>query len=114
VFGDEGLIRVEGAYDPDAVIRLDVVRGGARESTTFDPADEMSAMLAYFADAIRDDRHPEPSGIEGLQDTRLVEAIYRSSRDGRPVTLPRLARVEPATAPLEQERRSPLDRRQVG
>lgn len=113
VFGDEGLVRVEGAYDADAAIRVDVVRGGARDSMAFEPADEMAALLAYFADAIRDDRHPEPSGIEGLQDTRLVEAIYRSSRDGRPVTLPRLARVEPTPAPLEQDRRAALDRRQV-
>jgi glucose-fructose oxidoreductase len=113
VFGEEGAIRVEGAYDTDAAIRVEVVRGGERESTVFEPGDEVAAMLAYFADAIREDRHPEPSGVEGLQDTRIVEAIYRSSRDGRPVTLPRLARVEPATAPLEQDRRSPLDRRQV-
>ncbi|HEU5305365.1 MAG TPA: Gfo/Idh/MocA family oxidoreductase, partial [Gemmatimonadales bacterium] len=45
--------------------------------------------------ALREEREPEPSGIEGLQDTRIIEAIYRSSRDGRPVTLPRLVRAEP-------------------
>jgi hypothetical protein len=29
---------------------------------------------------------------------RIVEAIYRSARDGRPVTLPRLARVDAPAA----------------
>jgi glucose-fructose oxidoreductase len=114
VFGEEGLIRVHDAYDSDSTLRLEIVRGGERQELVFEPADEMAALLSYFADAIREDRQPEPSGIEGLQDTRIVEAIYRSSRDGRPVTLPRLARVEPAATPVEQERRSPLDRRQAG
>jgi hypothetical protein len=42
---------------------------------------------------------------------RLVEAIYRSARDGRPVTLPRLAR--PEAIPETEPRRGVLDRRQV-
>jgi hypothetical protein len=49
--------------------------------------------------------------VEGLQDVRIVEAIYRSARDGRPVTLPRLARVE--APPAEQETRKVADRRQA-
>jgi glucose-fructose oxidoreductase len=114
VFGEEGHIRVGGAFDPDAGIRVEITRSGERQELVFEPADEIAAVLSYFADAIRDDRAPEPSGVEGLQDTRIVEAIYRSARDGRPVTLPRLARVEPA-APADQDaRRSPLDRRQAG
>lgn len=114
VFGEDGRIRVHDAYDPDATARVEIVRHGERQELVFEPADEMMALLTYFADAIRDDRQPEPSGIEGLQDTRIVEAIYRSSRDGRPVTLPRLARVEPA-GPIEQDtRRPPFDRRQAG
>src|SRR5437870_2884857 len=55
----------------------------------------------------------EPAGIEGLQDTRLIEAIYRSSRDGRPVTLPRLARIEPS--PVDNDvRRASIEGRQAG
>src|SRR5207253_1692967 len=48
-----------------------------------------------------------------LQDTRRIEAIYRSSRDGRPVTLPRLARVEPS--PVDNDvRRASIEGRQAG
>lgn len=114
VFGEEGLIRVHGAYDPDATIRLEIVRGGERQEIVFEPAAEMAAMISYFSDAIREDRSPEPSGVEGLQDTRIVEAIYRSARDGRPVTLPRLARVEPGAPAEPDARRSTADRRQAG
>ena len=30
---------------------------------------------------------PEPSGEEGLQDVRIVEALYESARRGRPIQL---------------------------
>jgi hypothetical protein len=43
----------------------------------------------------------------------MVEAIYRSARDGRPVTLPRLARVDASTVESDV-RRVPLDRREAG
>jgi len=45
---------------------------------------------------------------------RLVEAIYRSARDGRPVTLPRLARPEAVPAGEPDLRKPMLDRRQAG
>ena len=45
---------------------------------------------------------------------RLVEAIYRSARDGRPVTLPRLARPEAVPAATPEVHRGLLDRRQAG
>ncbi len=95
VFGEEGLIRLSQAYVPNVRGVVTVVRGGERQEHAFEPIDEFAGAIAEFSRAIREDRQPEPSGVEGLQDTRIVEAIYRSSRDGRPVTLPRLARVEP-------------------
>ena len=100
VFGEEGWLRITPAYRHDVETRLEVCRQGRREEHTFEPSDQFAAELAYFSDCIQGDRHPEPSGIEGLQDVRIVEAIYRSARDGRPVTLPRLAR---ADAPVSVE-----------
>jgi glucose-fructose oxidoreductase len=94
VFGEEGWLRVTPAYRHDVETRLYVCRQGRHEETSFEPTDQFAAELAYFSDCILNDRHPEPSGIDGLQDIRIVEAIYRSARDGRPVTLPRLARAD--------------------
>ncbi|OLE45506.1 MAG: hypothetical protein AUG14_00475 [Candidatus Rokubacteria bacterium 13_1_20CM_2_68_19] len=112
-FGEEGSIHVLNAFTPTLPSHLVTVKRGERQEQTFEPTDEYAAVLAYFADAIREDRQPEPSGIEGLQDTRLIEAIYRSSRDGRPVTLPRLARVEPS--PVDNDvRRASIEGRQAG
>jgi glucose-fructose oxidoreductase len=112
VFGEEGFIEVVNAFDPALPMPLRLVRRGERQEQTFEPADEVASAVAAFSAAVRDDRQPEPSGIEGLQDVRVVEAIYRSSRDGRPVTLPRVARMEAAA---EAEGRPVVaDRRQVG
>jgi hypothetical protein len=41
----------------------------------------------YFSDCILRDTQPEPSGEEGLQDVRIVEALYDSARNGRPVRI---------------------------
>jgi glucose-fructose oxidoreductase len=111
VFGEEGYARLTGAFDAARASTLEVVRGGRREAQSFEPVDAYAQELEYFAGCVAGDTAPEPSGIEGLQDVRIVEAIYRSARDGRPVTLPRLARVE--APPAEQELRKVADRRQA-
>ncbi len=112
IFGEEGYVRVVDAYASNAPATVILVGRGDRQEQAFDATDEFAATVTYFSDCIREDRQPEPSGVAGLQDIRLVEAIYRSSRDGRPVTLPRLARVEPS--PLEAERRASMEGRQAG
>ena len=100
LFGEEGWLSLSPAYRHDVDTRLLVSRHGRVEETTFPPTDQYAAEIAYFSECILTDRQPEPSGIEGLQDVRTIEAIYRSGRDGRPVTLPRLARVD---TPLPSE-----------
>jgi hypothetical protein len=36
------------------------------------------------------DKEPEPSGLEGLADVRIVEAIYESARAKRAIPIPAL------------------------
>src|SRR3981081_177405 len=49
--------------------------------------DQFAPELLYFSDCILKDREPEPSGEEGLQDIRIVEALYKSARSGTPVSI---------------------------
>lgn len=100
VYGEEGWLRLTPAYRHDVETHMIMSRQGRSEATTFAPTDQYAAEIAYFSECVLTDRQPEASGIEGLQDIRIVEAIYRSARDGRPVTLPRLARVD---APVTTE-----------
>jgi glucose-fructose oxidoreductase len=114
IHGEEGRIELAPAYLHDVPATLTLHRRGQGETMSFEPTDQFAAEISYFSSCILQDRQPEPSGIEGLQDVRLVEAIYRSARDGRPVTLPRLAKPEAVPAATPEVRRGLLDRRQAG
>jgi len=40
------------------------------------------------------DKDPKPSGTEGLADVRIIEALYRSARSGKPVKLQPAKRIQ--------------------
>ena len=50
-------------------------------------ANQFAAQLDHLAVSILENREPMAGGGEGLQDLRLIEAIYRSAKEGRAVTL---------------------------
>jgi glucose-fructose oxidoreductase len=99
VLGEQALVRVSNAYRAESAVTLEVERHDTREVLSFEPTDQLADELRYFSHCILADRAPEPSGLEGVQDVRIVEAIYRSARDGRPVTLPRVARTDALAGP---------------
>ena len=79
---------------------------------TFPKRDQFGAELLYFSDCVLEGREPEPSGIEGLADVRVIRALYRSAAAGRPVELPPYEKR--ARQSLEQEiRRPPVDKPQT-
>jgi hypothetical protein len=58
-------------------------------------SDQFAPELVYFSDCILQDRDPEPSGMEGLTDIRVIEGMLKSIKTGRWTTLakaPRLRR----------------------
>ncbi|RST30630.1 gfo/Idh/MocA family oxidoreductase [Sphingomonas ginkgonis] len=48
---------------------------------------QFAGQLDHFADCVRTGREAIVSGDEGLRDMRIVEAIYRSAREGRTLRL---------------------------
>jgi glucose-fructose oxidoreductase len=50
--------------------------------------DQFAPELLYFSDCIRHNRQPEPSGEDGLQDVRVVQALYESAESGKAVQIP--------------------------
>jgi predicted dehydrogenase len=48
---------------------------------------QFALEIDHFADCIRNNRQPFTPGEEGLQDHRIMEAIYQSAQTGRPVKL---------------------------
>ena len=49
---------------------------------------QFAAEMDHMALCVLDNREPHTPGEEGLQDQRLIEAIYESARSGRTVKVP--------------------------
>jgi len=58
---------------------------------TFRKRDQFAPELEYFSNCILNNRRPEPSGMEGTADVRIIEGLYRSAKRRRPV------KIEPVT-----------------
>ncbi|MDE1170118.1 MAG: Gfo/Idh/MocA family oxidoreductase [Verrucomicrobium sp.] len=87
VVGTEGKLVVENGYDYTAPPRHALTVGGKTRVKTFARRDQFAPELLYFSRCILEDLEPEPSGMEGLIDVEIVEALYRSAREGRPIPL---------------------------
>ncbi len=54
---------------------------------TIKPVDQFAAEIDHMSVCIQNNLQPHTPGEEGLQDQRIVEAIYRSAKTGNPVKL---------------------------
>ncbi len=48
---------------------------------------QFAAGMNHFSQSVMDNREPKTPGEEGLSDIRIMQAIYRSAQEGRPVSL---------------------------
>jgi predicted dehydrogenase len=87
VHGEKGWAALDPAYAYDEERRLFGKIGGRWFEKRFKILDEVALELDYFAQCIRRSREPEPSGIEGLRDVAVMQAVYRSAREGRPAAI---------------------------
>ena len=100
LIGTKGLLTADPAYDYAMAIKHQVTIGEKRSIKKFPKRDQFAAELIYFSDCILEGKEPEPSGLEGLADVRIVRAIYESARTGRVVQLPELP---PKKRPTSQQ-----------
>jgi len=89
VIGTKGSLRVEPAFEYVGELTHRIKIGEKDQKKTFAPRDQFGAEVTYFSDCILKGREPEPSGLEGLIDVQIIEAIYQSAKSGRPVKLPK-------------------------
>lgn len=70
-------------------LRISRVEQGREQTSEVQVEEEnqFARELDHFAQCVRQDRQPHTPGEEGLQDQRIIEAIYASARSGRPVKL---------------------------
>ena len=88
VVGTKGDLRVDPAYEYAEGLSYTLTVNGKSQRKRIGKRDQFAPQLLHFSDCIRHDRTPEPSGEEGLQDVRIVEALYRSAKTGKAVKIP--------------------------
>lgn len=83
------VVGTAGVLDADAFRQHLVLHGRPDEGTSwpFWGSDPEGRMLAEFIAAIREDREPAVTGVDGLRAVEIVAAAYRSAQTGEPVTL---------------------------
>jgi predicted dehydrogenase len=87
IVGSRGELHADPAYEYAEGLSYRLTIGGRTTKKTVGKRDQFAAELLYFSDCILNDRKPEPSGEEGLQDVRIVQALYRSAQLGKPVAI---------------------------
>lgn len=90
LIGTKGQLVVDPAYEYATGIKHRLTINGRIKVKEFPKRDQFAAELVYFSDCILKDEEPEPSGLEGLADVRIVQAIYQSAKMNRVVKLPEL------------------------
>lgn len=92
VVGTKGDLRLDPAYSWQGELKHYLTINGETQERSFPPHGQLAAELTYFSNCILQNEDPEPSGIEGLNDVRIIEALYQSIEQGQPVKLVSLDR----------------------
>ena len=88
IVGTKGHLHVDPAYEYAEGLAYTLTVNGKATRKRIGPRDQFAPELLHFSDCIQGDRSPEPSGSEGLQDVRIVQALYESAKTGRAVVIP--------------------------
>jgi glucose-fructose oxidoreductase len=110
ITGTRGSVTLDPAYEYAEGLAYELKVGGKAQKKRFAKSDQFAPELLYFSDCILRSRDPEPSGAEGLADVRIIEAMLRSMRSGRWVSLEQVKRKRRPS--LQQEIRRPAVRRE--
>jgi glucose-fructose oxidoreductase len=105
IVGTKGRVRLNNAYEYAQRVEMQTSIGDHTQVRQFELRDQFAAELLYFSDCILLNKEPEPSGLEGLADVRVIEGIYKSAKTQKPVKLTHL--FKSSRPSLAQEIRRP-------
>ena len=72
----------------------------AMEQRTWAPKNQFAVEMDHFAEAIRANREPHTPGEEGLQDQKIIAAIYESAAGGSVVKMPAVTGLDTTRGPF--------------
>ncbi len=107
VMGSDAWAQMKDAYayhgQKLTVQRRDGIATAASEFS-LNPANQFALEIDHFAECVRSGRKPRTGGPEGLQDQKLMAAIYEAASSGKPFPLPPVSGLDstrgPALPPL--------------
>jgi predicted dehydrogenase len=88
IVGTKGQLHVNPAYEYAGGLAYELTVNGKTQRRRIGKRDQFAPELLHFSDCILKNRDPEPSGEEGLQDVRIVQALYESAETGKVVQVP--------------------------
>jgi predicted dehydrogenase len=87
IVGTRGDLHADPAYEYAEGLEYALTIDGKTTHKKVGKRDQFAPELLYFSDCILNDREPEPSGEEGMQDVKIVEALYASAKSGRVIPI---------------------------
>lgn len=88
IVGTKGSLTLDPAYEYAEGLAYELKIGEKTRRKKTAKSDQFAPELLHFSKCILRDQDPEPSGHEGLQDVRIVQALYESAQIGKPVAIP--------------------------
>ena len=88
IVGTKGQLHADPAYEYAEGLTYELTIDGKTTRKRIGKRDQFAPELLYFSDCILKNREPEPSGEEGQQDVRIVQALYESANTGKTVDIP--------------------------
>jgi glucose-fructose oxidoreductase len=85
--GTKGSITLDPAYEYAEGLSSVLKIGDRERHKVLSKCDQFAAELSYFSDCILNNKHPEPSGEEGLADVRVIEGMLKAINSGRWVSI---------------------------
>jgi predicted dehydrogenase len=82
VLGKKGELVMKEPYSYAKDIKQTLSLKGKEKTKTFKKRDQFAPELIYFSNCILKDAEPEPSGLEGLADIHIIEAIHHAVDSG--------------------------------
>ncbi len=80
-----------------------VGKANAVDRRQFPPHNQFAREMDHFAEALRSGIEPHTPGEEGLQDQKLIAAIYQAAEGGSPVTLPPVPGLDTTRGPAPKD-----------
>jgi predicted dehydrogenase len=102
IVGTKGDVALDPAYEHERALVRHVTVNEHTRSKRFAHRDQFARELLHFSTCVLDGKDPEASGLEGLADVRVIEALLESSRTGSSVKLQPLQRRDRPTLDQEQ------------